>query len=121
MKGATDDYKNFARNVRMFISDMDAQLVIEKMKDWVEHLPNYTFKYSMENGEIRHMFWADEISKVKRLVTSLRSTPLTKKTTQCYFRPVYRGGQQQKVCDFWSRAFVLRDNRSVHLIANLIS
>ncbi|XP_022041287.1 protein FAR1-RELATED SEQUENCE 5-like [Helianthus annuus] len=34
------------------------------MKDRVNHLPNYTFKYSVENGEIRHMFWADEISKV---------------------------------------------------------
>ncbi|KAJ0466744.1 putative MULE transposase domain, FHY3/FAR1 family [Helianthus annuus] len=48
----------------MFIGDRDTHLVIEKMKDRVDHLPNYTFKYNMENGEIRHMFWADEISKI---------------------------------------------------------
>ncbi|KAL9996324.1 putative transcription factor FAR family [Helianthus debilis subsp. tardiflorus] len=64
VKGTTDDFRNFASRVRMFIGDRDTHLVIEKMKDRVDHLPNYTFKYNMENGEIRHMFWADEISKI---------------------------------------------------------
>ncbi|XP_021984713.1 protein FAR1-RELATED SEQUENCE 5-like [Helianthus annuus] len=64
VKGTADNFRNFASRVRMFIGDRDTHLVIENMKDQVDHLPNYTFKYSMENGEIRHMFWADEISKI---------------------------------------------------------
>ncbi|KAJ0434396.1 hypothetical protein HanIR_Chr17g0881101 [Helianthus annuus] len=56
VKGIAEDYKNFSRRLRMFIGDRDAQLVIDKMKDRVGHLPNYTFKYSVENGELRHMF-----------------------------------------------------------------
>ena len=58
------DYKNFKRKIGNIIGDRDAQLVVNKMLDRENELPNYTFEFDVVDSELTCMFWADETDKV---------------------------------------------------------
>ncbi|KAI7738024.1 hypothetical protein M8C21_013195, partial [Ambrosia artemisiifolia] len=49
--GATVAHK--IQSIRPFIGERDSQLMIEKLNDRVKNLPNFFFKYSLVNGELR--------------------------------------------------------------------
>ncbi|XP_076910767.1 protein FAR1-RELATED SEQUENCE 5-like [Bidens hawaiensis] len=63
VRGTKDDWKNHARDVRCYISDRDAQMVINKITSNTLHFTNYFFEHFVENGELQAMFWADNISR----------------------------------------------------------
>ncbi|KAD3066994.1 hypothetical protein E3N88_34874 [Mikania micrantha] len=73
-------YKNYAMNcgfsvrvgqtkrnkddaIRLFIGNCDSQLFLDRLRDRVQNLPDFYFDFCVVNGELRHAFWADEISK----------------------------------------------------------
>ncbi|GKD61484.1 FAR1-related sequence 5-like protein [Tanacetum coccineum] len=61
--GNTDDFKNHQRDVNVFIGESGTQILINKMENRKMYVPNFTFRYKVENNELVAMFWADEVAK----------------------------------------------------------
>ncbi|KAK1415134.1 hypothetical protein QVD17_30906 [Tagetes erecta] len=61
--GTTVDFKNFRRDLNMFVGENDAQYLVNKMKERIQHSKDFTFNYRTENTELVSFFWADEIAK----------------------------------------------------------
>ncbi|KAI3774729.1 hypothetical protein L1987_49290 [Smallanthus sonchifolius] len=62
--GTATDFKNFSQSIRIFIGDRDSQLVIDRLADRFENLPDFYYDFTVEKGRLRSLFWADEISKL---------------------------------------------------------
>ncbi|KAK9050668.1 hypothetical protein SSX86_030360, partial [Deinandra increscens subsp. villosa] len=63
VRGTATDYKNFARDVRIYIADRDAELVVENLSSRVLTLNNFYFYHEVVDGELRFLFWADGVSR----------------------------------------------------------
>jgi hypothetical protein len=63
--GATKvDFKNFKKDVNLYIGEYDAEMMIERLTRKKEYNPNFSFDYHVdENGVLKGVFWADEICK----------------------------------------------------------
>ena len=63
--GATkNDFKNFKRDLNLYVSEYDADMLIKRLKRKQEYLPNFSFEYMTDDqGVLRCAFWADEIMK----------------------------------------------------------
>nr|GEW89138.1 hypothetical protein [Tanacetum cinerariifolium] len=61
--GTSDEFKNHIRDVNAFLGESDAQMLINKMENRKNFVPNFTFQYLVENSELVAMFWADEVAK----------------------------------------------------------
>ncbi|KAK9071532.1 hypothetical protein SSX86_010101 [Deinandra increscens subsp. villosa] len=64
VNGTPMDFKKFSKATRMYIGDRDTQLVINRLQERLKSLPNFYFDYLVDEGKLRSIFWADEISKV---------------------------------------------------------
>ncbi|KAL9668461.1 hypothetical protein QQ045_005995 [Rhodiola kirilowii] len=62
--GATvTDYKNFKRDLKLYIGLNDAQMVVDNLSDKKKTCPVYSFEYFLdEEGILTRLFWADVIS-----------------------------------------------------------
>ncbi|XP_021991431.1 protein FAR1-RELATED SEQUENCE 5-like [Helianthus annuus] len=63
VRGTTTEFKNFGRDIREFIGDRDAQMVVDKFNERVENKQNYTFKTHIVEKELQLLFWCDGVSK----------------------------------------------------------
>ncbi|XP_022003594.1 protein FAR1-RELATED SEQUENCE 5-like [Helianthus annuus] len=63
VRGTTNEFKNFGRDIREFIGDRDAQMVVDKFNERVENKQNYTFNTHIVEKELQLMFWCDGVSK----------------------------------------------------------
>nr|GEX25351.1 hypothetical protein [Tanacetum cinerariifolium] len=61
--GTSDDIKNHIRDVNAFIGESDAQMLINKMENRKNFVPNFTFHYLVKNSKLVAMLWADEVAK----------------------------------------------------------
>lgn len=62
--GTVNDFKNYKKKINCFIGSSDAQMLVNKMENRREHVPNFTFEYKVkDNTELECMFWADETAK----------------------------------------------------------
>ncbi|XP_076930207.1 protein FAR1-RELATED SEQUENCE 5-like [Bidens hawaiensis] len=61
--GTKTDFKNAARDSRVFITDRDAQMLVDTLKARSENLPNFSFDFKIVGCELRSVFWADDVSK----------------------------------------------------------
>ncbi|XP_021971307.1 protein FAR1-RELATED SEQUENCE 5-like [Helianthus annuus] len=59
--GTVVDYKNCGRDIRDFIGDRDAQMIIDKFKAHSENKVNYTFDTHIDDTELQLIFWYDMI------------------------------------------------------------
>ncbi|MFS7907452.1 putative transcription factor FAR family [Helianthus anomalus] len=62
--GTIVDYKNCGRDIRDFIGDRDAQMIIEKFKARSENKVNCTFDTHIDDMELQLIFWCDGVSKL---------------------------------------------------------
>ncbi|KAL9676694.1 hypothetical protein QQ045_004911 [Rhodiola kirilowii] len=62
--GATvTDYKNFKRDLKLYIGLNDAQMVVDNLSDKIKTCPGFSFEYFLdEEGILTRLFWADVIS-----------------------------------------------------------
>ncbi|XP_022040431.1 protein FAR1-RELATED SEQUENCE 5-like [Helianthus annuus] len=51
------------RDLRSFIGKKDAQMVVDTLKARMINLPNFFFECVVVDGELRSLFWADDVSK----------------------------------------------------------
>ncbi|XP_076937001.1 protein FAR1-RELATED SEQUENCE 5-like [Bidens hawaiensis] len=63
VNGTKIDFQNATRDVRLFISDRDAQMIVDTMTSRSVNLPNFSFEYKVVGSELRYIFWADDASK----------------------------------------------------------
>lgn len=63
VRGTKTDFKNFSRDLRVFIGLRDAQMLVNMMEQRSKNLENFTFEYIVRGGELRSLFWADEVAK----------------------------------------------------------
>ncbi|XP_021984838.1 protein FAR1-RELATED SEQUENCE 5-like [Helianthus annuus] len=64
VNGTPVDFKNFSHQLRIFIGERDAQVFLERLRERFDNLPNFFFDYTVSNGKLSSVFWADEISKL---------------------------------------------------------
>jgi hypothetical protein len=64
MRGTRNSYKNVSRDIRLFIGERDVQLFVNKMDERSKTLPNFSFEFLHQDGELKGIFWADDVSKV---------------------------------------------------------
>nr|GEU58044.1 hypothetical protein [Tanacetum cinerariifolium] len=77
--GTSDDFKNHIRDVNAFIGESDVQMLINKMENRKNFVPNFTFHYLVENSELVAMFWADEVAKCNYKEYDMVFVPFTEK------------------------------------------
>jgi len=63
VRGTKVDYKNLSRDIKEYIGNRDAQMVVDKLKERAKHLHNFTFDYQVKAGEPTKLFWVDDVSK----------------------------------------------------------
>ncbi|XP_022030465.1 protein FAR1-RELATED SEQUENCE 5-like [Helianthus annuus] len=63
VRGTNIEYKNFSKDLRAFIGKGDAQMVVNMMDKRKVNLENYYCHYIIRHGELRSLFWADEVMK----------------------------------------------------------
>lgn len=63
--GATlQDFRNFSRDLKLFIGDNDAQMMIDKFKIIQESSKGFYYAYDVDaNGHLNKLFWADSIGR----------------------------------------------------------
>ncbi|GKC12639.1 FAR1-related sequence 5-like protein [Tanacetum coccineum] len=52
----SDDFKNHQSDVNQFIGESNAQMLINKMENRKNYVPNFTFQYKVDNSELVAMF-----------------------------------------------------------------
>ncbi|CAM8877117.1 unnamed protein product [Rhodiola kirilowii] len=63
------DYKNFKRDLKLYIGLNDAQMVVGNLSDKIKTFPGYSFEYfSDEEGTLTRLFWADGISRMDNFI-----------------------------------------------------
>ncbi|KAI3775812.1 hypothetical protein L1987_45566 [Smallanthus sonchifolius] len=62
--GTKIDYKNFSRDIRLFIGERDAQMIVDTLEARTVNLQNFFFEFTVISGELRSLFWADDVSKL---------------------------------------------------------
>ncbi|XP_022032002.1 protein FAR1-RELATED SEQUENCE 5-like [Helianthus annuus] len=63
VRGTKTDYKNAARDIRLFIGERDAQMIVDTMNARKSNFPNFFFEFTVVGNELRSLFWADDVSK----------------------------------------------------------
>ncbi|XP_076960425.1 protein FAR1-RELATED SEQUENCE 5-like [Bidens hawaiensis] len=63
VNGTKTDFQNATRDVRIFISDRDAQMIVDTLTSRSLNLPDFSFEYKVVGSELRYIFWADDVSK----------------------------------------------------------
>ncbi|XP_035832717.1 protein FAR1-RELATED SEQUENCE 5-like [Helianthus annuus] len=63
VQGTVVEFKNFTRDLLSFIGKKDAQMVVDTLKARMINLPNFFFECVVVDGELRSLFWADDVSK----------------------------------------------------------
>lgn len=63
VRGTKVEYKNYARDLNLFIGESDSNMVVNRMMNRKENVQNFSFEYMCHNSELAGLFWADETSK----------------------------------------------------------
>ncbi|XP_076934432.1 protein FAR1-RELATED SEQUENCE 5-like [Bidens hawaiensis] len=63
VNGTKTYFQNATKDVRLFISDRDVQMIVDTMTSRSVNLPNFSFEYKVVGSELRYIFWADDVSK----------------------------------------------------------
>ncbi|KAJ0486950.1 putative transcription factor FAR family [Helianthus annuus] len=62
VRGTTEDFKNCSRDIRAFIGERDADILLHTMRSRVTNLNDFYFDCVIVDNELRSFFWADFVS-----------------------------------------------------------
>ncbi|KAJ0884939.1 putative transcription factor FAR family [Helianthus annuus] len=106
VNGTPVDFKNFSHQLRIFIGERDAQVFLERLRERFDNLPNFFFDYTVSNGKLSSVFWADEISKLNYKtfgdVLAFDATYSTNRLVQDGFCAIHGCGSSFPMCYIWS-------------------
>nr|XP_043630182.1 protein FAR1-RELATED SEQUENCE 5-like [Erigeron canadensis] len=63
VNGTVDDFRNWKRDLNVYINESDAQILVNKMMEMREHIPGFAFEYKVDNSELHSLFWADNVAR----------------------------------------------------------
>jgi zinc finger SWIM domain-containing protein 3 len=63
VRGTKTEFKNFNRDIRLYIGEGDAQLIVDTLKSRTTTNKDHFFEYDVVDNELRFLFWADGVSK----------------------------------------------------------
>ncbi|XP_076908441.1 protein FAR1-RELATED SEQUENCE 3-like [Bidens hawaiensis] len=59
------DCKNFKRNINCYIGEFDAEMIVQRLLNKKEYLPDFSFYFTVdESGCLTGLFWADKVGPV---------------------------------------------------------
>ncbi|KAI3720290.1 hypothetical protein L6452_21205 [Arctium lappa] len=58
------DYKNFRRDAASFVGNKDAKMLLNKLANRRNIVPEYFFEYKCNGRELNALFWADEFTRL---------------------------------------------------------
>jgi len=103
------DLKNFQRDLKAFIKDSDAQMFIENFKRKQNVHPSFYFAYELDvDGTLKHVFWADGITRFNySLYSDVLSFDATYDTNtyKMIFAP-FTGLDNHRLCISFRAAFL---------------
>nr|XP_043631234.1 protein FAR1-RELATED SEQUENCE 5-like [Erigeron canadensis] len=63
VNGTVDDFRNWKRDLNVYINESDAQILVNKMMEMREHIPGFAFEYKVDKSELHSLFWADNVAR----------------------------------------------------------
>nr|XP_043635986.1 protein FAR1-RELATED SEQUENCE 6-like [Erigeron canadensis] len=64
VNGTVDDFRNWKRDLNVFINESDSQMLVNKMEERREYIPGFSFEYILDDSQLHSLFWADEVARV---------------------------------------------------------
>nr|XP_043620084.1 protein FAR1-RELATED SEQUENCE 5-like [Erigeron canadensis] len=64
VNGTVDDFRNWKRDLHVFINESDSQMLVNKMEERREYIPGFSFEYILDDSQLHSLFWADEVARV---------------------------------------------------------
>ncbi|XP_071699232.1 protein FAR1-RELATED SEQUENCE 5-like [Rutidosis leptorrhynchoides] len=61
--GTVIDFRNWKRDLNVFINATDSQMLVNKMEERKKYVPGFSFEYKLEKSQLHSIFWADEVAK----------------------------------------------------------
>ncbi|XP_071714646.1 protein FAR1-RELATED SEQUENCE 5-like [Rutidosis leptorrhynchoides] len=61
--GTVTDFRNWKRDLNVFINASDSHILVNKMEEWKKYVPGFSFEYKLEKSQLHSIFWADEVAK----------------------------------------------------------
>ncbi|XP_071713032.1 protein FAR1-RELATED SEQUENCE 5-like [Rutidosis leptorrhynchoides] len=61
--GTVTDFRNWRRDLNVFINASDSQMLVNKMEERKKYVPGFSFEYKLEKSQLHSIFWADEVAK----------------------------------------------------------
>ncbi|KAL9665701.1 hypothetical protein QQ045_000020 [Rhodiola kirilowii] len=67
--GATVTFKNFKRDLKLYIGLNDAQMIVDNLLNKKNTCQGYSFEYYVdEHGSLSRLFWADQIARANYII-----------------------------------------------------
>ncbi|XP_074305945.1 protein FAR1-RELATED SEQUENCE 5-like [Silene latifolia] len=109
-----EDFKNFSRDIKKFLSEGDAQMLIEHFMKIKRMCPSFYFDFEVdEKGKLSHVFWADPISIKNYLLfgdmTSFDTT-FRKNKYRMIFAP-FTGVDHHKRCVTFGAGLLINESK----------
>jgi len=61
--GTVEDFRNWKRDLNVFINDSDSQILVDRMEEKKKYIPGFSFEYKLDDSELHSLFWADEVAR----------------------------------------------------------
>ncbi|XP_074321441.1 protein FAR1-RELATED SEQUENCE 5-like [Silene latifolia] len=109
-----EDFKNFSKDIKKFLSEGDAQMLIEHFMKIKRMCPSFYFDFEVdEKGRLSHVFWADPISIKNYLLfgdmTSFDTT-FRKNKYRMIFAP-FTGVDHHKRCVTFGAGLLINESK----------
>lgn len=63
VNGTVDDFRNWKRDLNVYISDSDSQMLVNKMEERKKYIPGFCFEYRVLDSQLHSIFWSDEVAQ----------------------------------------------------------
>nr|XP_043615423.1 protein FAR-RED IMPAIRED RESPONSE 1-like [Erigeron canadensis] len=84
VNGTVNDFRNWSRDLNVYISESDSQMLINKMEEKKEYFPGFSFYYMAKDSLLHLLFWADEVARCNyKEFNDFKSFDATYQTNRC--------------------------------------
>lgn len=99
VNGTVDDFRNWKRDLNVFINESDSQMLVNKMEERKKYIPGFSFEYKLEESELHSIFWADEVARVNyEEFSDIMSFDATYRTNRYFVLTFFIGIQKMCLC-----------------------
>ena len=63
VNGTVDDFRNWKRDLNVYINESDYQMLVNKMEERKKYVPGFSFECKIQGSQLHSIFWVDEVAK----------------------------------------------------------